>query len=104
MVDGDSAPVGAAEPEEFPDGDGTLAKSTDKIRLRDYPAVDQRGDENPVRFPEGTDPHAPGIVNMAGDHPGSAARCTRDAAIEECSGQTGEEQTGDTGVGRPSGK
>ena len=98
---GDPAPVGTPKPQELLDGGGTVAKGPDKVWLLDRPAIDQRGNTNPVRLAEGSNPHAPRIVDMASDHSWGAAGCTRDGVVPNRGREAGDEESGDARVSLP---
>jgi len=98
---GDPTTMGTPQAEEILDGSSTLAKGPDKVSFLDNPPVYRHGDTNTVWLAKSSNPHAPRIVDMAGDHPGSAAGCPRDRQVPDRGRETGKKQMSDASVGLP---
>ena len=61
-------------------------------------------DPDPVRAAQRFDPHAPGVVNMARDHPDGAARNTGDHCRPEFEREVFDEKDSNPVVGGPGGQ
>ncbi len=75
-----------AQLEERFDPPATPLESGKQFMPRDLAAVDRGGDRDPVFLAEGLKPHAPGVVQMPGDHANRAPRCPGNSGVPEGSG------------------
>jgi hypothetical protein len=71
---------------------------------RDLTAIDRGGDGDSMFTPECSDPHAPGVVKVPGDHAHRPPRRSGNRGVPECGGQLLDEVCGDPAVGSPGGQ
>src|SRR6266566_138435 len=96
-----TASGGYTELEERFDPCATTPKRGKQFTTRYLAPVDSCRDGDPVFLTKGLEPHAPGIVHMAGDHADSAPWRPRNGGVPQCSGQVLNKIGGDAIVGPP---
>ena len=97
----DASALDTAKFEQFKDSVTAQPEGSDEFVRFDHVPVDALRDRNTVGKPESLDPHAPGILNVTGDHPHRATRCSWHLGFPQRCGQMLDQKDRDAVIGFP---
>ena len=97
----DPAALLTAQGEQAEDTPTAPLQGRHQLPTRDAPSIDAAGHGDPLFLAQGLDPHAPGVVHVACDHPDRPARRPRHGSGPQHGRQVLDQEDGHPIVGAP---